>query len=89
MAQTYDNSGIIFRNDRKEKPNHPDAKGSCTIGGVEYWISGWIKEGQKGKFTSLSFKPKEEAQASADSGAPAGGPDLSDEIPFAPLRELP
>jgi hypothetical protein len=34
-----DNSGSIFKNDRKESANHPDAKGSCMIDGVEYWIS--------------------------------------------------
>lgn len=82
----YDNSGILFRNDRKEKDNHPDAKGSCTIGGVEYWISGWIKQGQKGKFTGLSFTPKEEQKQQGYGGnrdlPPAGGSDDDGEIPF-------
>ncbi len=52
-------SGSIFKNDRKQKENQPDFKGSALIDGVEYWISGW----DKGKFTSLSFSKK---QASAN-----------------------
>lgn len=40
-------SGSLFKNDRKEQPNHPDYKGSALIGGVEYWVSAWIKEGAK------------------------------------------
>lgn len=60
---TYDNSGALFKNDRKEQPKHPDYNGSITIDGREYWLSAWIKEGQKGKFMSLAAKPKEERQA--------------------------
>jgi len=62
MSREYDNElrGVLFKNDRKEEDKHPDYKGSCEIEGVEYWISAWIKESQKGKFMSLSFKPKEE-----------------------------
>ena len=80
----YDNSGILFRNDDKEPGNAKDRdyKGECTVNGVEYWMSGWIKEGKKGKFMTFSFKAKDAPKAatkSASSGAP-----FSDEIPFAP-----
>jgi hypothetical protein len=63
MAQ-YDNNltGILSKNDRKEEPNHPDYKGNCTIDGVEFWISGWVKQRKdgQGSFLSLSFTPKEQ-----------------------------
>lgn len=55
-----DNSGSVFVNDRKEKETHPDRTGTAMIGGVMYYVSGWIKEGQKGKFMSLAFKPKDD-----------------------------
>jgi hypothetical protein len=77
MAEKKDNSGILFKNDRKEQPKHPDSKGSCTIGGNEYWISGWTKEGEKGKYVSLSFEPKQ-PKAETSSEAPV----KAEDIPF-------
>ena len=75
---TYDNSGIIGKNDRKETDKHPDISGSATVDGVEYWLSGWKKEKNGRSFYTLSFKPK--VQASSDrKSAPV---DLDDEIPF-------
>lgn len=61
MSQEFDNNlrGVLFKNDRKEKDSHPDYKGSCEIEGVEFWLSAWIKDGQKGKFMSISFQEKE------------------------------
>lgn len=55
-----DMSGTLFKNDKREKDTHPNATGTAIINGVEYWISAWTKDGAKGKFQSLSFKPKEE-----------------------------
>lgn len=54
-----DNSGSLSRNKRKEKPTHADMKGKATIDGVEYWISGWTKENDDGKWLSLAFERKE------------------------------
>jgi hypothetical protein len=59
-----DNSGTLFKNDKREKDSHPNATGKAMIGGVMYYVSAWTKDGSKGKFQSLSFKPVDEAQPS-------------------------
>jgi len=55
-----DNSGSLFKNDRKTEESHPQAKGSAKINGVEYWVSAWTKTTKEGvKWQSLSFTPKD------------------------------
>jgi hypothetical protein len=94
-----DNSGSVFVNDRKEKDTHPDRTGTAMIDGVMYYVSGWIKEGSKGKFMSLAFKRKDEQQRQAParqpaatarnpdtritSGRPSVNADMDDDIPFS------
>jgi len=55
-----ENSGSIFKNEKREKDTHPHMTGTALIDGKEYWVSAWTKEGQKGRWQSLAFKPKEE-----------------------------
>ena len=75
-----DNSGSLFKNDRKEKDTHPDRTGSALIGGVAYWVSGWVKQDKNGNpWMSLSFKPKE---AKAERAAKSTRDDMDDTIPF-------
>lgn len=52
-----ENSGTLFRNEKKEKDTHPNMTGKAMIGGILYYVSAWTKEGSKGKFQSLAFKP--------------------------------
>jgi hypothetical protein len=81
----YDNSGILFRNDDKEPGNEKDRdyKGEATIAGVAYWMSGWIKQGARGKFMTFSFKAKDAPKAAAAKST-GGGVAFDDTIPFAP-----
>lgn len=57
-----DNSGTLFKNDRKEEERHPDYQGDCLIDGKAYRMSAWIKRKEgKPPFMSFSFTPKREA----------------------------
>lgn len=91
-----DNTGSLFKNDRREKDTHANARGSAMIDGVEYYLDAWTNEDRNGnKYQSIKFKRKTGADgrgetkqpySSGESNggwvgqAPAG--DLDDEIPF-------
>lgn len=87
-----DNSGSLFKNDKKEADNHPDYRGPCMVNGTELEISAWLKTSKDGKtkFMSLSFKPpfKKTTKVAGDSDiAPrrASGRDLQempDDLPW-------
>jgi hypothetical protein len=59
MAFDNTNRGSLNKNERKEKPTHADYRGQINVGGTDYWLDAWIKDGPKGKWMSLSVKPKE------------------------------
>jgi hypothetical protein len=60
--ENRDNSGVLFKNDRKESEKHPDYKGYLTVNNQEFWLSAWIKEGKTGKYMGLAISPKEDYQ---------------------------
>ena len=74
-----DNSGALFKNDRKETETHPDYKGECRISGVDYWLSAWLNESKNGKkYMALKMNPKDESAPK-----PVAQPeDPNDDIPF-------
>lgn len=63
-----ENSGALFRNDRREKDTHPHMTGTINVDGRDYWLSAWTKKNEDGSFKliSLSVKPKEERNQQAD-----------------------
>ena len=90
-----DLTGTFRRNERKEKETHPDFTGTARINGVDYWISGWTKQNERGKYMSLAFKPKDggnqfaslrdELNAKspqAPARRPSAADELDDSIPF-------
>lgn len=84
MAYTHkENSGSLFKNEKREKDTHPHMTGTALIDGKEYWVSAWTKEGAKGRWQSLAFKPKESrTPKSKPEGKGASGFDDLQEIPF-------
>ena len=69
MAQQYeqrDNSGSLFKNDKKDNDNQPSFTGKCMVNGKAMQISAWVKEGKSGKFFSLSFREPWQPAQEAD-----------------------
>ena len=52
-------SGSLFKNQKQTGDKSPQMTGSCLIGGVEYWVSAWTREGEKGRWQSLAFTKKD------------------------------
>ena len=80
----YENKGVLFKNDRKEKETQPDYTGKITLGGKEKRLAAWLKDGQRGKFMSLQVSDFQEQAQSAPQAQPQAvlNDDFSDDIPF-------
>lgn len=52
------NTGSLFKAEKKSD-KHPDYTGTLKLEDGDYFVSAWVKEGQKGKFFSLSIKKKD------------------------------
>lgn len=76
------NSGTLFKNSKKEKDTHPNARGEALIGGVLYEVSAWTRKDKNGNpWQSLAFQVKgERTERPVRQPAPAGG--MSDDTPF-------
>jgi hypothetical protein len=77
-----DNSGVLFKNEKREKESHPHYKGNIRVDGQDFWLSAWIKEGKNGKFMGLAVSPKEEQTSQPQSKPKAKIEDMDDDIPF-------
>jgi hypothetical protein len=55
-----ENSGVLFKNNKKETPNQPDYTGTLKLSDGDYLLSAWVKDGKSGKFLSLSVKKKDQ-----------------------------
>lgn len=77
-----DGQGTLFKNGFKETDKHPDYKGECQIDGSLYEMAAWIKDGAKGKFLSMSIKPKDTDRAPKDGGLSGKSAPVDDDIPF-------
>jgi|DEB0MinimDraft_3_1074331.scaffolds.fasta_scaffold457691_1 hypothetical protein len=88
MPEKYDNTNrmVIWENDKKETPQHPDFKGSINVEGVDYWVSGW----RRGKddpanrpLATFKIDRKDAAKPAPKSVAsPQESDPFEDDIPF-------
>jgi len=76
-----DNSGTLFKNDRKEQESHPDYTGNCMVNGKAMRMAAWLKKGKNGTFMSFSFSEPRPAQEEAKANGYISEPD-EDLIPF-------
>lgn len=50
-----DNTGSLFKNERKQTEKHPDYTGTGNFGGYDFQISAWLKKDKKDR-TYMSIK---------------------------------
>lgn len=90
MQYDNNNSGALFKNDRKTTANHPDYRGEINVNGQVFWLSAWIKPLKADptkRYMSLSVQPKEQqaprqaAPQQTSRAANSGFDDTTDDIP--------
>lgn len=79
----YENKGILFKNDYKQKDNQPDYKGKINVEGKELELAAWVRKGEKGSFMSLSVsEPYKKDKPTNQTAKESFDDSLSDELPF-------
>jgi hypothetical protein len=89
-TQNKNNSGVLFKNTKKNKENSPDYTGNVTVAGVDYHLAAWIQESKKSnmKYFSFAFTPWSELNKKAEKEKPPTKPaeiesdSEPDEVPF-------
>jgi hypothetical protein len=76
------NRGALFRNDKGDNAKRPDYTGKLNVGGVDYKLSAWLREGAKGKFLSLSVQPVEEQRPAPKATPKPAVPEFDDDLAF-------
>ena len=55
--ETKNNTGAIFKNDKKIAETHPDYKGKVNVNGADMEVALWLKTSQAGmKYFSATFQ---------------------------------
>ena len=58
--QQKNNSGSLFKNDKKQTDKHPDYKGTAIVDGVNKNLAAWIRTSQTGKkYMSITIQDPE------------------------------
>lgn len=82
MQYDNTNTGVLFKNNKKESEKHPDYKGQINIDGENKELAAWIKVSHKGtRFLSLKIsEPFQKSERPQERQQPKKI-DLSD-VPF-------
>jgi uncharacterized protein (DUF736 family) len=76
--ETKNNTGAIFKNDKKTAETQPDYKGKVNVNGADMEVALWLKESKAGtKYFSATFQEpyvKPEARVVTD--------EQDDDLPF-------
>ena len=83
MANQDNGKGVLYTNNRKLQPNHPDMTGTfTTVDGHPIKISAWIKQTPRGMLLSLSQDTYvKKSQTTTDYPKEVNKPS-EDDIPF-------
>lgn len=76
-----ENTGVLFKNEKRKTENHPGYTGHINVNGQEYWLSAWVKEGKSGKYFGLALSPKEQQEKPSERSK-ATNFDDADDLPF-------
>lgn len=75
-----DNTGTLFRNEKKQSETQPDYRGEALVNGESVWMSAWLNTSAKGtKYMKFAFSPKEERPQQTQQPIPV----VDEDIPFS------
>jgi len=79
--ETKNNTGAIFKNDKKTAENQPDYKGKVNVNGKDMEVALWLKESKAGtKYFSTTFQ--EPYVKPVHTEIPLMPDDADDDLPF-------
>ena len=77
------NSGSLFKKDKKQTEKQPDYNGTIKIDGKDYKLAAWIKESKSGqKYFSLSLQEANVVPSDNTSSTTAFGAKSGTDLPF-------
>jgi hypothetical protein len=82
MDYDNNNSGVLFKNEKKDTDKHPDYTGKINVDGTDYRLAAWVREGKSGKFMSIKVSEFTQKQDVKPTKKSAAIEDLDSDLPF-------
>ena len=83
--ETKNNSGAIFKNDKKTAEKQPDYNGKIVVDGNEKQIALWLRTSEKGlKYFSVAISEpyNKQAETNAPQSPAQAAANVNDDLPF-------